>query len=96
MALEVSKEKISVKIKTVSAIVIGYIHIMPGSRVIDYIRSQFNKFIPVTDTTIYPLDKGVKNGINISGKYGVVFLNVENIQMITVTKSAQDTEESQL
>ena len=94
MALEVSKEEINVKIKTDSSIVIGYIHIMPGSRVIDYIRSQFNKFIPVTDATVYPLDKGVKNSINISGKYSVVFLNVENIQMITITKSEQTAEES--
>jgi hypothetical protein len=93
MVLEVSKEKTGVKIKTDSAIVIGYIHIMPGSRVIDYIRSQFNKFIPVTDAMVYPLDKGLKNSINISGKYGVVFLNVENIQMITVLKGESDIKE---
>ena len=86
MALEVAKEKIHAKIKTDSAIVIGYIHIMPGSRVIDYIRSQFNKFIPVTDATVHPLEKGLKNNINISGKYSVIFINVENIQMITVIK----------
>ena len=84
MALEVSKEKIYAKIKTDSAIVIGHIHIKPGSRVIDYIRSQFNKFIPVTDATVHPVEEGLKNDINISGKYGVIFLNVENIQMITV------------
>lgn len=88
MGLEVSKERINVKIKTDSAIVIGYIHIMPGSRVIDYIRSQFNKFIPVTDTTVYPLEKRAKEGVNISGEYDIVFLNVENIQMITVIKEA--------
>jgi len=93
MVLEVSKEKTGVKIKTDSAIVIGYIHIMPSSRVIDYIRSQFNKFIPVTDAMVYPLDKGLKNSINISGKYGVVFLNVENIQMITVLKGESDIKE---
>ncbi len=87
MALEVSKEKIHVKIKTGSSIVIGYIHIMPGSRVIDYIRSQFNKFIPVTGAAVHSLDKAVKNNINISGKYDVIFLNVENIQMITVLKN---------
>ena len=63
MALEVSKEKIHAKIKTDSAIVIGHIHIMPGSRVIDYIRSQFNKFIPVTDATVHPVEKGLKNDI---------------------------------
>ena len=59
---------------------------MPGSRVIDYIRSQFNKFIPVTDAMVYPLEKGLKNDINISGKFAVVFLNVENIQMVTVVE----------
>jgi len=86
MSLEVSKEEINVKIKTNSSIVIGHIHIMPGSRIIDFIRSQSNKFIPVTDTTVYPLEKGIKNSVNISGKYDIVFLNVENIQMITSIK----------
>jgi hypothetical protein len=91
VALEVPKEKIKVKIKTNSAIVAGYIHIMPGSRVIDYIRSQFNKFIPVTNTTVYPLEKGVEEDVNISGKYDIVFLNVENIQMITVIEEESDS-----
>lgn len=86
MALEVSKERIHAKIKAGSSIITGYIHIMPGSRVIDYIRSQFNKFIPVTDATVNSLDKEAKNNINITGKYDVIFLNVENIQMITVLK----------
>jgi len=90
MTLDVSKEKINVKIRTDSSIIIGRIHIMPGSRVIDYIRSQFNKFIPVTDTTVYPLDKGLKDSINISGKYDIIFLNVENIQIITIMKDKSD------
>jgi len=93
MSLEVSKEEINVKIKTNSAIVIGHIHIMPGSRIIDFIRSQFNKFIPVTDTTVYPLEKGIKDSVNISGKYDIVFLNVENIQMITAIKDGSDGKE---
>jgi hypothetical protein len=93
MSLEVPKEKINVKIKTNSAIVAGNIHIMPGSRVIDYIRSQFNKFIPVTNTIVYPLEKGIEENVNISGKYDIVFLNVENIQMITVTKEEPDSKE---
>jgi hypothetical protein len=91
VSLEVQKEKINVKIKTNSAILVGYIHIMPGSRVIDFIRSQFNKFIPVTNTAVYPLEKGVKEDVNISGKYDIVFLNVENIQMITVIKDESDS-----
>lgn len=93
MSLEVSKDEINVKIKTNSAIVIGHIHIMPGSRIIDFIRSQFNKFIPVTDTTVYPLEKGIKDSVNISGKYDIVFLNVENIQMITAIKDGSDGKE---
>lgn len=93
MSLEVSKDEINVKIKTNSAIVIGHIHIMPGSRIIDFIRSQFNKFIPVTDTTVYPLEKGIKDSVNISGKYDIVFLNVENIQMITAIKDGSGGKE---
>jgi len=93
MSLEISKEEINVKIKTNSAIVIGHIHIMPGSRIIDFVRSQFNKFIPVTDTTVYPLEKGIKDSVNISGKYDIVFLNVENIQMITAIKDGSGGKE---
>jgi len=93
MSLEVSKDEINVKIKTNSAIVTGHIHIMPGSRIIDFIRSQFNKFIPVTDTTVYPLEKGIKDSVNISGKYDIVFLNVENIQMITAIKDGSGGKE---
>jgi hypothetical protein len=42
---------------------------------------------------VYPLEKGIKDSVNISGKYDIVFLNVENIQMITAIKDKSDGKE---
>ncbi len=87
MTLKVPTEKINIKIKTNSAIIIGYIHVMPGSRASDYIKSQVHRFIPVTDATVYPLEKVLKNDLDISGKNDIVFVNVDNIEMLTVIKN---------
>ncbi len=83
MTLKIPKQKIYVKIKTSSAIILGYIHIMIGSRTSDYINSQINKFIPVTDAEVYPLNNTPKAKLDISGKNEVIFLNVEDIEMMT-------------
>ncbi len=78
------KQKVKIKIKVNSTIVIGYIHISIGGRVSDYITSHLNKFIPVTEAEAYPTSNGNKKNINISGSYDVIFLNVESIEMLTV------------
>ena len=78
------KQKVKIKIKVNSTIVIGYIHIAFGGRVSDYITSQVNKFIPVTEAEAYPVSDGNEKKINISGSYDVIFLNVESIEMMTV------------
>ncbi|MDD5621854.1 MAG: hypothetical protein PHQ09_01670 [Actinomycetota bacterium] len=89
MTLRVPKEKTYVKIKTISSVIIGYIHIISGSRILDYLNSQNKKFIAVTDTEVYPLNSGSKNDLTISGKNEVVFLNVEDIEMITESEEKE-------
>jgi len=86
MTLKIATEEINVKIKTSSAIVIGCIHTMPGSRVSDYIKSQTRRFIPVTDATVYPLEEVPKNDLNISGKNDIIFVNVDSVEMLTLIK----------
>ncbi len=86
MTLKIATEKINVKIKTSSAIIIGCMHTMPGSRVSDYIKTQTRRFIPITDAMVYPLEETPKSALNISGKNDIVFVNVENIEMLTLIK----------
>ena len=83
MTLRIPKQKIYVKIKTISSVIIGYIHVVSGSRIIDYLNSQINKFIPVTDAQVYPSNSGLETDLNISGKNALIFLNVEDIEMLT-------------
>ena len=89
MTLKIATEEINVKIKTNSAIIIGFIHTMPGSRVSDYIKSQSHRFIPVTNTLIYPLGEASKSNLNISGKNDIVFVNVDSIEMMTTVKNKE-------
>lgn len=59
---------------------------MSGGRIIDYINSQINKFIPVTDADVHPFDMGIKDNLSIKGKNDVIFLNTEDIEMIVSVK----------
>ena len=90
MTIKIPKQKTYVKIKTRTAIIVGYIYIMSGSRIIDYVNAQVNKFIPVTDATIYPLNNTSKADQNINGKNDVIFLNVEEIEMLTEYKENKE------
>ncbi len=83
MTIKVPKDKVYVKIKTRSGIILGYIYIMTGGRIIDYINSQNNKFIPITEAEIFPSENKPKSGPDISGKNDLVILNVEDIEMLT-------------
>jgi hypothetical protein len=83
MTIKVPKQKIYVKIQTHSSIILGYIHIMTGGRVIDYINSQINRFIPVTEAVVHPLDNSSNADLKISGKNDVIILNIEDIEMLT-------------
>lgn len=83
------KQKVKIKIKVNSTIVIGYIHIAIGGKVSDYITSNVNKFIPITEAEAYPVSDGIKKNININGSYNVIFLNVESIEMMTIESIGQ-------
>jgi hypothetical protein len=63
---------------------------MSGSRTIDYVNSQVNKSIPVTEATVYPLNNKSKADQNINGKNDVIFLNVEEIEMLTEYKENKE------
>ncbi len=90
MTIKIPKQKAYVKIKTRTAIIIGYIYIMSGSRVIDYVNSQVNKFIPVTEAMVYPLANKSKSDQNINGNNDIIFLNVEEIEMLAEYKENKE------
>jgi len=77
--VKTSTEKVKVKIKTESYIVNGNVHTMPGGRLSDYITSHINRFIPVTEAEVIPIDGRREEGVE---KREVVFINTEKIEMI--------------
>ena len=80
--MKVPKQKVKVKIKTETSIIVGNVHIMVDGRLSDYISSQVNKFIPVTEAKVYPLEEKVREDIGTGKGEKVVFVNVEKIEMI--------------
>jgi len=77
MQMQVPKQKVRVKIKTESFIFKGTVYTMVDGRLSDYITSQKDKFIPVTDAEVHPLHDGGKKT-----KREVVFINVDKIEMM--------------
>jgi len=55
---------------------------MVDGRLSDYITSQKNKFIPVTDAEVYYLGEGGKVIDEKKTKREVVFINVDKIEMM--------------
>lgn len=82
MQMQVPKQKVRVKIKTESFIVKGTVYTMVDGRLSDYITSQKDKFIPVTDAEVYRLDEDGKVIDEKKIKREVVFINVDKIEMI--------------
>jgi hypothetical protein len=82
MQMQVPKQKVRVKIKTESFIVKGTVYTMVDGRLSDYITSQKDKFIPVTDAEVYYLGEGGKVIDEKKIKREVVFINVDKIEMI--------------
>jgi hypothetical protein len=87
MTIKVPKEKIYVKIKTRTANILGYIYVMTGGRVIDYVNSQNNKFIPITEAEVFPIESEPESESRISGKNDLIILNVKDIEMLTTTET---------
>jgi len=82
MQMKIEKQKIRVKIKTESSIVKGTVHTLVNGRLSDYITSQKDKFIPVSDAEVAYLDGAGKVIDSEKAKREVVFINVEKIEMI--------------
>jgi len=82
--MKIPKQKVKVKIKTESFIVKGTVFTMVEGRLLDYINSQKNNFIPVTDSEVYYLEGRKKDLEENGNKREIVFINVEKIEMIEV------------
>jgi len=80
--MKVPKQKVKVKIKTESAIIIGHVHIMVDGRMSDYLSSQKDKFIPVTEAVVYSPGDKVDDNADISKSGKIVFINLEKIEML--------------
>ncbi len=82
MQMKIEKQKIKVKIKTESSIVKGTVHTLLNGRLSDYITSQKDKFIPVSDAEVFYLDGAGKIIDDEKARREIVFINVEKIEMI--------------
>ncbi len=83
MQMKIEKQKVRVKIKTESSIVRGTIFTLAAGRLSDYITSQKNKFIPVSNAEVQyisEIGKVMDDGNNTRRE--IVFINVEKIEMI--------------
>ncbi len=79
--MKIPKEKIKVRIKTDSAVIEGNVHTLKDGRLSDYFSSQIDKFIPVTDAVIFPINYKI-NDDNITEKREVIFINISKIEII--------------
>jgi hypothetical protein len=82
MQMKIEKQHVRVKIRTESSMVIGTVHTLVDGRLSDYITSQKNRFIPVTDAEVHYVEGKGKNLEDNKVKRQVVFINVEKIEMI--------------
>jgi hypothetical protein len=82
MQMKIEKQKVRVRIKTESTIVKGTVFTLAQGRLSDYITSQKNKFIPVSDAEVQYLSGIGKILDENNAKREIVFINVEKIEMI--------------
>ncbi|HHT78271.1 MAG TPA: hypothetical protein GXZ93_00480 [Actinobacteria bacterium] len=79
--MQINKQKTKVRIKTDSAVIIGYVHHMADGRLSDYFTAQVDKFIPVTDALVYPLNYPTDDKEDLQ-KRDVVFVNTDRIEIV--------------
>ncbi len=79
--MKIPKEKTKIRIKTDSAVIVGYVHTMKDARLSDYFSSQVDKFIPVTEAVIFPINYKIEDD-NSPEKREVVFVNIAKIEII--------------
>jgi len=79
--MHIPKEKTKVRIKTDSAVIVGYVHTMKDARLSDFFSSQVDKFIPVTEALIFPINYKIENESEPE-KREVIFVNIAKIEII--------------
>ena len=79
--MKIPKEKTKVRIKTDSAVIVGYVHPLKDARLSDYFSSQIDKFIPVTDAIIFPINYKIEDNDGTE-KREVIFVNISKIEII--------------
>jgi hypothetical protein len=82
MQMKIEKQHVRVRIRTESSMVVGTVHTLVNGRLSDYITSQRNRFIPVTDAEVHYFEERSKGIEDDRVKRQVVFINVEKIEMI--------------
>ena len=82
MQMQIQKQKVRVKIEAESFIVEGAIYTVVGGRLSDYMTSQKDKFISVSDAEVQYLGESGKILNEEKTKREVVFINVDKIEMI--------------
>jgi len=82
MQMKIEKQHVRVKIRTDSSIVVGTVHTLVDGRLSDYITSQRNRFIPVTDAEVRYIEGSKKDLDDNKVRRQVVFINVEKVEMI--------------
>jgi hypothetical protein len=79
--MKIPKEKTKVRIKTDSAVIVGYVHTLKDARLSDYFSSQTDKFIPLTEAIIFPINYKIEDEGG-SEKREVIFVNIAKIEII--------------
>jgi hypothetical protein len=79
--MHINKEKTKVRIKTDSAVIVGYVHHMAEGRLSDFFTAQMDKFIPITDAIIYPINYSNEDKEDLQ-KRDIVFINANKIEIV--------------
>jgi len=79
--MKIPKDKTRVRIKTDSAVIVGNVHTMKDARLSDYLSSQVDKFIPVTEAAIFSINYKIED-VKGSKNKEIVFVNIAKIEFI--------------
>ena len=83
----VSKDRLRVRIETERERIYGYVHVLYRHRASDLLNDE-NRFMPITDVTITPLDGG-GSAVNQSA-----FLAINKDHIITLYEEPAETDEA--
>ncbi len=82
MHMKIPKDKVKVKIKTESAVIMGTVHTMVNGRLSDYMTAQKEKFLPVTDAEVFYLTEKINKLADNGKKREIILVNTQKIEMI--------------